>query len=55
MMRTGIARFADGYAWVVVVDGHIREQGYSEDEEVARAELKASRLLWQTHDYQSDY
>ncbi|MDN4162956.1 hypothetical protein [Nocardioides abyssi] len=42
----------DTYAWLVIKEGHIVDQGYDEDPETAQQQMKAAAAFWETHTYE---
>lgn len=53
-MEVKVGAFAHGYAWLLVKDGRLLEQGFDTDLKTARKQADSAVLFWTTHDYEAD-
>jgi hypothetical protein len=53
-MMHGLHKFHELWAWFIVKDGLIVEQGKDTDEATARRDYEAAQMFWSTHDYERE-
>lgn len=50
----GFHKFHDLWAWFIVKEGRIIDQGHSENEEEARDAYETAVVFWNSHEYESE-